>query len=173
MMGSPRAAGRHPCRGDIWRTVGGLYPVDVPPTEGDPYPSWPGLHGYYFEDSYVLAITIAPASIDFDLLAVLTPSHPGYRSPVPAEQYCYRDARLSFPEPRRFSLGSPEVVVPAIDADGDRDLGNIDLLTYANGVYRIEGSWGVIEVESEPPTVALTSSGDKEDTERGPSGQRG
>ena len=126
-------------------------------TDSTLYPELPGLNVYYFEDSFVRSLRLGGASIDFDLDAVLTPGHPEYHPPPPNEQHCYRTARLSFPNPRRFEFIQTAAVLPAIDVTGERDLGNIDGLTRSGDRFRITGEWGVLEVESDPPTMTLTS----------------
>ena len=130
----------------------------MPESHGTPYPELSGLDGYYFEDSFVLAIRLAPDAISFDLVAVMTPAHPDYHAPLSDEQHAYQDARLVFPKLTRFTILTRGPVVPATDRSGKTDFGNIDSLVLLDGRYRIEGDWGTIEVESDPPEVVLRSS---------------
>jgi hypothetical protein len=129
----------------------------VTQSRGTPYPELPGLAGYFLEDSYVLAIRVAAEIIEFELEVVLTPSHPDYIAPVPGEQYCYRRGRLAFANPSRFTFSTAGPVRPAIDAAGERDLGNIDSLFLRDGNYCAEGDWGTIEFASDPPQMVLTT----------------
>ena len=133
------------------------YPADVSESSGKPYREFPGLHGYYLEDSYVLAIRIAADVIEFELEVVLTPDHPEYRAPSPGEQHCYRRGRLAFANPSGLTFSTAGRVHPAIDAAGERDFGNIDSLLLRDGKYRAEGDWGTIEVASDPPQMVLTT----------------
>ena len=130
----------------------------MPTKGGTPYPLLPGLDGYYFEDSYVLSIRLGGDSIEFEVLAVLTTDHPEYAPASPGEQHCYRRGRLTFRNLRRFGFLDAASVWPSIDADGTRDLGSIDSLTLNDRTYRIEGDWGVMEVESDPPSMVLDAS---------------
>jgi hypothetical protein len=117
------------------------------------YEQLPGFEGYYLEDSFVLGLKVTPEALEFDLLAVVTPVHPEHTTPQPGEQHPYRPARIRFDGLRRLTFLGERTIVPAVDAAGDRDLGNIDALVAAGDSYRISGDWGVIEIESSTPTI--------------------
>jgi hypothetical protein len=118
------------------------------------YPQLPGLNGYYFEDSYVLGIEEKPNELSFRLDVVLTKEHAAYRTPGPKEQYCYQRAVLRFPITKRVHWVSRRNDL-ATDATGEIDLGNIDTFQRCNGVFKLSGNWGEVEVESRDPVVEL------------------
>ena len=113
-----------------------------------------GLEHVYLEDSYVLDVREERSSLEFLLELVLTEDHPDYTSPEPGEQYCYRKAQLVFPNVQDVRW-LEKTATPYRDATGSIDYGNIDALTAEQGHYRIEGDWGVVEVESSAPTLKL------------------
>lgn len=105
------------------------------------YEQFPGLDGFYLEDSFVLAITETPSTLTLTLDAVLTPEHPAYRPPRLGEHHRYRSAELLFIDcstiewlhrPHRFFT----------DATGAKDLGNIDALVAGADSVLLEGDWG-------------------------------
>ena len=113
------------------------------------YERFPGLDGFYLEDSFVLDITETPSPLIFSLDAVLTPEHPAYRPPRAGEHHCYRPADLTFSE-----CTSVEWLHPShrffTDATEAKDLGNIDALAAgANSVF-LEGDWGRVRVWGSP-----------------------
>jgi hypothetical protein len=122
--------------------------------ENDTYTSLPGFENVYLEDSWVLDIEAHPARLTFKLEVVLTPEHPLYAPPRPDEQYCYRASTITFANVRALTWtdqGQP----PAVDASGEADFGHIDSFIVAAGHCRLEGDWGQIKVESDPPALDL------------------
>lgn len=118
------------------------------------YDQLPELEHVYLEDSYVLDIKEKPLSLEFLLELVLTENHPDFSPPEPDEQYCYRRAWLVFPGLQGVRWLN-KTMKPYTDATGSTDYGNIDVLIAENGKYRIEGDWGIVEVESSAPTLKL------------------
>lgn len=109
------------------------------------YEQFPGLDGFYLEDSFVLAITEAPSKLMFSLDAVLTPEHPAYRPPRPGQHHCYRPADLTFSEWTRVEwLHRSHRFFT--DATGAKDLGNIDALVPGANSVLLEGDWGCVRV---------------------------
>ena len=85
------------------------------------------LRHIYLEDSYVLGIHEADGALLFDLLAVLTESHPAYQVPTDDVQYCYRAARVSFESHLDFRLDRTSISTPARSTPmGVSIYGNID-----------------------------------------------
>jgi len=109
------------------------------------YEKFPGLDGFYLEDSFVLAITETPSALTFTLDAVLTPEHPAYRPPRTGEHHCYRSADLTFSE-----CTSAEWLHRShrffADATGAKDLGGIDALVTGSSSVLLEGDWGRVRV---------------------------
>jgi hypothetical protein len=118
------------------------------------YPEIPGLSYLYLEDSYVLDITETPARFVFRLDAVLTPQHPAYQPPPPGQRHCYARGELTFPDvvgiewvtrtKRRYT-----------DADGEKDLGNIDILRLEESAFIVEGDWGRVRIVAAQPVFEL------------------
>ncbi len=119
-----------------------------------PYVEIAPLSELLLEESYVLGITATPGKVTFELDLVLTPGHPEYAAPKPAEQYCYRRGYLVFKEVTRLlwsQSGSP----PAVDASGEVDYGQIDTFEWDDAGALLEGSWGRMEVVSSSVEVDL------------------
>lgn len=119
--------------------------------------SFPELTHVYLEDSWVLAVEHQERTVEFVLDAVLTDCHPEYSEPSPAEQHCYRRARLVLRsgQPVGFERsGAP----PATDASGERDLGHIDVFAPVDSdgrdAWELSGDWGSARVVE--PVVSLT-----------------
>ena len=120
-----------------------------------PYHEIAGLEHYYFEDSYVLGIHFYPNRIVFDLDVILTERHGLYRVPQPAEQYCFRRARLSFEDIRNISELTL-LSVHSSDITGERDLGNIDnFVEDGQGTYQLSGLWGQAIIDAASVSVTL------------------
>jgi hypothetical protein len=119
------------------------------------YDELPGLEGLYLEDSFVREIVETEDFTRFTILAALTPGHPAYDDQVPTEAHCYRLVTLTFRNlrARTWRARSTERF---IDADEGVDYGNIDRFTAGkDGVYRLEGDWGSVEVRSDAPEVVV------------------
>lgn len=115
------------------------------------------LRDVYLEDSWVLDIAAANHSLRFELEAVLTPNHPGYSSPPPTEQHCYRKATLTLASDDPIGF-EPSNRPAGHDATGGPDYGNIDSFVPVDwaGIpaWELDGDWGTALVRR--PTVALT-----------------
>lgn len=110
------------------------------------YTEFPDLARVYLEDSYVLGIQDNSGdTLTFAIEAVLTPRHPDYRPPAPAEQRCYRDAQLVL-GPATAIRWIHRTHAAYTDATGETDLGNIDSLTFSGDHYEISGDWGEVHV---------------------------
>lgn len=100
--------------------------------------------GLFLEDSFVLQILEMPELISFQVEFVLTEDHPEYKEPLGNEMYCYRLGEISFKEPKQiiWKLKNPKAV--SIDANGENDLGNIDLFFKSGHDYSLQGDWGCV-----------------------------
>jgi hypothetical protein len=119
------------------------------------YDQLPGLEGIYLEDSFVREIVETEDYTSFTLIAALSPDHPAYEEPAPKEAHRYRVAVLTFPSvrARTWHIRTTERFT---DADGAVDYGNIDRFTAGgDGVYRLEGEWGRVEIRSGPPELVV------------------
>jgi hypothetical protein len=120
--------------------------------QSQPYTELLGFENLYLEDSYVIAILQEATELRFLLDVVLLEGHPLYQQPRPEEQYCYRRARLVFPNVRDVIWHRQELR-GYTDATGTVDYGNIDSFRWWGGEYHLEGDWGSLTVRSDPPYV--------------------
>jgi hypothetical protein len=119
------------------------------------YSDYASLSGIYLEDSYVMDIVESPSELRFVLEAVLTPEHPQYHPPNVGEQYCYVDGELVFALVNHIEW-IDRSFQKYKDATGTEDMGNIDSLTNADGVYSAEGDWGRVRIwSSEDPKFRI------------------
>ena len=44
---------------------------------------------------------------------------------------------------------------PSLDADGEVDFGNIDVMYLEDGEYHVAGEWGELRVVSPPPSIEV------------------
>jgi hypothetical protein len=119
------------------------------------YRSFPGLAGFYLEDSYVLDISEPSGELVLYLDAVLTAEHSAYHSPRPGEHYCYVHGSLVFPDVTHvvwLSRNGNHYT----DAAGDEDLGNVDVLTADGDAYVVEGDWGAVRISGAQPRFELS-----------------
>ena len=116
------------------------------------YYDWDKFKNIYLEDSYVLGIDETSNKLIFDVEIVLHEEHPLYTTPKPDEQYCYKKGKIIFDE-----LNSVDWInknnKAYTDAEGDEDLGNIDVFEQTKNGYHLEGDWGEVDVESKPPIL--------------------
>ncbi|MCL4678123.1 MAG: hypothetical protein KJ017_05950 [Alphaproteobacteria bacterium] len=103
------------------------------------------LSAYYFEDSFVLAITESQGRFEFEIEAVLTPEHKDYKNPKPSEQHCYKNIKLIFDEIERFTWEQTSFKGYR-DASGEVDYGSIDVFTFDGDSYELEGDWGKLKI---------------------------
>ena len=97
--------------------------------------------------SFVVAWSIAAETLLLDIDLQLTPEHPFYEKPRPAEKVCIRPAVIEFPYCEK----------PV--ATADLDIGRIaDLNVLADGRYEISGEFGVVEIIAERPILRLKTS---------------
>lgn len=118
------------------------------------YSEWPALEHLYLEDSYVLEIVERPRELVFRMEFVLREGHPRYRIPAENYQYCYARGELTFrgtEDIRWFDRRD----VTSVDATGERDLGNIDLLYMENGRFAASGDWGRVSLVAGDIIVTL------------------
>lgn len=110
-----------------------------------PYHEREEFANYYLEDSYVLAIRVFPEKIVFDVDAVLTANHPAYNDPREGEMYCMKHVEIVFDSVTSIGNFSLDHHL-AIDANNEKDMGNIDNLTIEDGNrVCISGPWGSAE----------------------------
>lgn len=120
------------------------------------YVELPGLGEILLEESFVVDIECHPGTISFLMDFVLTDRHADYRAPTDDEQYCYRRGLLDF-ETVTKCLWTGQGAPPSSDISGERDWGNVDSLVWGSGVFKLEGTWGQMEVLAKKVQVTLSS----------------
>lgn len=115
-----------------------------------PYFVLDSLEHLYLEDSYVLNITEAPESLEFEIDAVLTEEHVAYLPPPPKEKYCYLRGSIIFPNTRKV-IWMDRSSTCFHDASGECDYGNIDEFYKDDDGYHLAGDWGSVVVRSDEP----------------------
>lgn len=133
-----------------------------------PYHQLPALEHVYLEDSWVLDIQITHRTVRFVLDLVLTNDHRLYAPPPPHEAYCYRKAELTFSDVSDVRWSNAGLL-PAVDATGTIDFGNIDFLHKQAGQFVLGGDWGHMRIESTNPTLAFVLSDEQRDRPDEPS----
>ncbi|HMS30759.1 MAG TPA: hypothetical protein PKD32_12975 [Saprospiraceae bacterium] len=111
--------------------------------------------GLFLEDSFVLQIIEVPELISFQVEFVLTEDHPEYKKPLDDEMYCYRFGEINFKNPKQVIWKVKNQKAVSIDANGDNDLGNIDLFFKSGDDYSLEGDWGCVIINCENLEVKL------------------
>lgn len=109
---------------------------------------WGSMEHAFLPDSWVLDLTTTDSSVCFVLDAVLRDGHPlFYWPPAAGEQYPYALMRWCLHGSVHWNSG-PNRDVPATDARGEQDFGNIDVwLELDNGKQLLEGEWGSVIVD--------------------------
>lgn len=115
------------------------------------YADLPEYRHVALEESYVLGITITPYRLDFQLELVVKREHPLFREPCGGEVYSPVHGTLRFDPLKEISWESGGL--PAIDADGSKDYGNLEVLAWGGSYYRFEGGFGTIKLRANRPTL--------------------
>ena len=92
--------------------------------------------------------------IDIDLL--LSPAHPFYEKPRPAEKVCIRPACLEFPHCESLQREGEEAGKPSeiIEKIGHGAI--TDLVVLEGGRYAFRGDFGTVSIKAERPLLRLT-----------------
>jgi len=108
------------------------------------------------ERSFVLSWELESGTLLVDVDLFLTPEHPFYEKPRPAEKVCIRAAVIEFPLCDR--LESDHVLANSGPATVASQLGHgaiAGLRKLADGRYEINGDFGVVLVDAERPILRL------------------
>ena len=111
-----------------------------------------GLESIYLEDSFLINIEESNSQISFITEIILLESHPAYHPPKTGEQYCYRQGKIFFENLKSLKWLAKNLKF-TVDINGSKDLGNIDVFTYINDEYYLEGDWGEVKITSSPPRL--------------------
>lgn len=106
--------------------------------------------------SFVLSWRVRGDSLCVDVDLYLTPEHPFYEKPRPAEKVCIRPAVIEFPYCETLTLdgsGGDD----GLDAVAERiGLGAITgLVRRDEGPYEMEGKFGRVSIDAERPILRL------------------
>lgn len=105
--------------------------------------------------SFVLSWHIESDALLIDVDLFLTPQHPFYESPRPAEKACIRPACIEFPVCEVLDPGG-DVQGELVDIAGNIDNGAITGLRRLGGVgYEISGEFGTVFIDAERPMLKI------------------
>ncbi len=107
-------------------------------------------------NSFVLSWRLEGAALCIDIDVQLTPDHPFYEEPRPAEKVCIRPALIEFPYARTIEADGVLVsqdVTEATTALGPGAI--IGLRRLAGGRYELAGEFGVVLIAAERPILRL------------------
>jgi hypothetical protein len=117
-----------------------------------PYAELPNLDDLYLEDSWVLDVQETPDEVCFHLEAVLRETHPKWSPPKKGEVYTTLPLSLVFPGKVRV-LWVERKMKPILGPDDEVDHGNIDSFEWEPRFFELQGEWGHVRIESDPPLV--------------------
>lgn len=116
------------------------------------YYEFAGFENVFLEDSFILDLKITPLVFTIDLDLVLTEKHRLYHKPLPHEAYCYRKARILFSNVKSV-VWRNKIHEGSKDLTGEMDFGNIDSFVLIDGIYKIDGDLGNIEIVGDAPKL--------------------
>ncbi len=102
--------------------------------------------------SYVLSWEHVSSTLMIDIDLCLTPSHPFFEEPRPAERQCIRPAMLEFPYCTALAGHDDGLAIVAAGLG----VGRIDgLRRVGDGHYEIQGAFGTVAIDGERPILRL------------------
>lgn len=119
-----------------------------------PYTDIPTVANFVLEESYVLDVVAQPGNVTVRVDLVLTPEHPQYLPPRPGEQMCFRIGVITITGVRDV-VWTGQGLPPAIDANDERDYGNIDRFEWEGDRFLLEGGFGVLDIIATGVDVSL------------------
>ncbi len=106
--------------------------------------------------SFILSWHVEGAALCIDIDVQLTPDHPFYEEPRPAEKVCIRPALIEFPHARTIEADGVSASQDVSEAITALRLGAISgLRRLADGRYELEGGFGVVLIAAERPILRL------------------
>jgi hypothetical protein len=131
-------------------------------TEMDDITDWRALREFAGVDltrSFVLSWEIVAGTLVIDTDLCLTPAHPFYEKPRPAQRDCISAAVIEFP---LFAALRSDRLADAIDpASALRQIGHgaiKGLSCLADGEYELSGDFGVVLIDAERPLLRIKTS---------------
>lgn len=118
------------------------------------------FRGVDLGESFVLSWRIEDGSLRLDVDLCLLPQHPFYEAPRPSQRACYHAATIEFPGCSGLAAKHrPGAGTPPSPVANELGLGRIaGLKRTSDGVYRIRGAFGEVEIRSDRPLLRLKSS---------------
>ena len=114
--------------------------------------------GVDLSKSFVLAWGLDRDALLIDVDLLLTPEHPFYEQPRPAEKVCIRPATIEFPYCESVRLNDSKTNSRTADAIAAFGHGAITALRRINdGPYEIVGEFGTVRIDAERPILKLRS----------------
>lgn len=120
------------------------------------YASIPALELYVLEESWVLGVLVSPGLVEFDMDLCFAASHPGLRPPRDGEYAYFRRGVIRFTGVTSVRWEDMNRQA-ATDAAGEHDWGHIDFFARSERTYRLEGDFGLLELEATAVEFTLTS----------------
>ena len=106
--------------------------------------------------SFVLSCEVQAGTLFVDIDLFLTPEHPFYEKPRPAQKVCIRPAVIEFPYCETITGDGIDDDVTAAEAAQSINPGALTgLRRLADGRYEISGAFGVVLVDAERPLMRL------------------
>jgi hypothetical protein len=107
--------------------------------------------------SYILSWHLEAGSLVADVDVYLTPEHPFYEKPRPAEKHCIRAAVIEFPYCEAIAADGQQNAATLQDAVAELKSGRIDALRARDGEYEVRGEFGTVRILAERPLLRLKS----------------
>lgn len=107
------------------------------------------------DHSFILSWQFESGTLVIDIDARLSPAHPFYEKPRPAEKVCIRPAILEFPDCESLTVDGKKA---ASVEEAARGLGHgaiEGLQVHEDGRYEINGKFGTVFVTAERPILRL------------------
>ena len=106
-------------------------------------------------ESFVLTWKLTSGALLIDVDLVLCSTHPFYEKPRPSQIACFRPAEIQFPECTALNgvrADAPDTAAIA-SAVGSGKIS--DLQRIGEGLYRLSGEFGDIQISAERPILRL------------------
>ncbi len=107
--------------------------------------------------SFVLSWHLSGGALCIDIDLQLTPDHPFYEKPRPAEKVCIRPAMIEFPYAKTIEADGVSDSQDVAAATSVLGLGAISgLRRLVSGRYELQGDFGIVLVAAERPILRLS-----------------
>lgn len=108
--------------------------------------------------SFVLSCEVEAGTLIVDLDLFLTPEHPFYEKPRPAQKVCIRPAVIEFPYCETISADT--IAADVSLAEAARCIGHgaiTGFRRHADGQYEMNGEFGTVVIDAERPILRIKS----------------